>query len=59
MSPIHVGDIVQVGNGHTQWRVTGFWLNGERQFAELQRTDREWVRTSSVVDRLSRVEQQP
>jgi hypothetical protein len=59
VSPVRIGDVVKVGQGETTWRITGFWTHGTERLAELQATDREWVRTSSVVDRLVRVEVQP
>lgn len=59
MSPVRIGDVVKVGQGKATWRITGFWTHGTERMAELQRVDREWVRSSSVVDRLVRVEVQP
>lgn len=59
VSPVRIGDLVKVGQGKTLWRITGFWLHGTTKFANLQSTDREWVTTSSTLDRLQRVEAQP
>jgi hypothetical protein len=54
-----VGEVVQVGSGKQLWRIVSFWLHGETQFADLQNVDREWVKTSSVVERLTLVEAHP
>ena len=48
-----VGDIVRVGQGSALWRITGFWVSGPTRFAELARTDRQWVRSSATPDRLT------
>lgn len=58
MSPLHIGDVVQVGKGRMLWRILGFW-GDNFHLAQLQNVDREWVRTSSPVDKLTRVEHQP
>lgn len=59
MSHILVDDVVQIGTGRKHWRVTGFWYHGHLLFADLQSLERQWVRTSSAVERLKRVEARP
>lgn len=50
--PFKVGDHVTIGDGTTLWRLTGFWLHGATEFANLRRTHNDRHATTSTLDQL-------